>query len=427
MKRITIIILVLFPLSIWNVFADNFLIKALTFGPLTAHQVIIDTMVNVKDHGAKGDGLTDDTEAIIAAISYAKAQSLKSVYFPRGIYSIQKLGTKPGIIKLLNGVGLTGSGVKDCHIVLSGGRSNPRSLFYQAWWEEPTVSNVLIQGIDFDGNIDKQNFDATYQYCHALSINNGKNIEVKNCKFQNFRGDGVLFGDTFEPTPNARITLNVKVHDNEFFNIFREGAMFCCVDGALFYNNYIHGNGYLVGGVDIERHSEKESVLNVSVYNNTFDFRDGYGPRERGRVIHYRRAVTMGYFYNGYKNGTVDSLSGHHKIYDNKIYQGQIDCFGHVNVSISGNTITNFFENLQGVSHISKPAINVSDARKTTGLENVAVNHNTINSAIPGNGIAFYKYSRISSSYNTLSGADLGGVNLIGSDGKVKFNKLIRN
>ncbi|HEY9195658.1 MAG TPA: hypothetical protein VIM77_05315, partial [Mucilaginibacter sp.] len=275
---------------------------------------------------------------------------------------------------------------------------------------------------DFDGNLDHQKFDPEYQFCHALSINNGKNIEVKNCSFQSFRGDGLLFGDTFEQTPNARIVTNVRVHNCIFFNIYREGTMFCCVNGAAFFDNLVHGSGYLVGGVDIERHSVNETVVNVSVYNNTFNFRDGFGPVERGRVIRYRRAVTIGYFYDGYKNGHVDSLSGNHAVYNNKIYQGQIDCFGHVNVEITGNTIINSFENLNRVLLVSTPAINVSDARATVGLANVKVDGNYIRSAIPGNGIVFYKYKNVSSRNNVLRGNDLGGVVLINSEGDVKSN-----
>jgi hypothetical protein len=200
--------------------------------------------------------------------------------------------------------------------------------------------------------------------------------------------------------------------------------MFCCVNGASFYKNYVHGNGYLVGGVDIERHSEMESVLNVEVFKNIFDFRDGIGPVERGRAVHYRRAVTIGYFYNGYKNGVADSLSGHHRIYENAIYQGQIDCFGHINVEISKNTIINTFEDLNGVSHVSAPAINVSDARKTQGLKNVRVEYNTITSSMPGNGISFYQYSNVSGSYNIFSGSVKEGVNLIKSQGRIKSNKM---
>lgn len=45
-------------------------------------------MLNVKDFGAKGDGSTDDTAAIQAAIDYAVAAGRRSVYFSAGTYIV---------------------------------------------------------------------------------------------------------------------------------------------------------------------------------------------------------------------------------------------------------------------------------------------------------------------------------------------------
>lgn len=368
--------------------------------------------VNVKDKGAKGNGVADDTKAITDAIVYAKANKISNVYFPDGTYMIGAVGHGGGIIKLMDGVGMMGNGVANCHIKLTGGRYNPNPIFYQDYAGFPSVGNLVIKGIDFDGNLANQKYSADYQYCHAFKFHSGNNIEVKNCKFQNFRGDGVLFGDTFEPSLNIRIVKNASVHDSEFFNIYREGAMFCAVDGASFYNNNVHGDGYLVGGVDIERHSVNETVLNVSVYNNTFNFTDGYGPVERGGPkARYRRAVTIGFFYSGYKNNTVDALAGQHKIYNNKIYQGQIDCWGVPNISISGNIITNTYENISGIQFLTAPAINIADPGNTKGLTNVSTDNNVINSAI-GNGISFHNYCKAQANANTITNTPADGINL---------------
>src|SRR3954469_2170197 len=46
--------------------------------------------VNVKDHGAVGNGVIDDTAAIQAAIDYALANIIRVVFFPAGIYIIRR-------------------------------------------------------------------------------------------------------------------------------------------------------------------------------------------------------------------------------------------------------------------------------------------------------------------------------------------------
>ncbi|MEN0053920.1 MAG: glycosyl hydrolase family 28-related protein [Mucilaginibacter sp.] len=379
------------------------------------------TQVSVKDFGAVGDGTTDDTQAIKTVMAYAKTNNIQTVYFPSGTYYIKGTGSV-GIIPLLNGVSLVGEGRDVCKIKLSSGRFNPPALFFQAWWDEPAVSNVTISGIDFDGDIAHQTYMDTFQYCHALSINNGENINVNNCRFENFRGDGVLFGDVNEPSLNLRIVKHVVVHDNDFKSIYREGAMFCTTNSAEFYNNYVHGTGYLVGGVDIERHSVHEQVTNVYVHNNIFDFRDGTGPIERGKIVKYRRAVAIGFFYDGYTNNTADTLSGGHKIDNNTIYQGQIDCYNHINVSIIGNTFSSTNEDLSGVTHVTAPAILVSNFKgNEIGLINVHADNNNITTTMPNGGISFKGYTNCQANGNTLTGAT---INMPAQDG-IALNNTI--
>lgn len=62
-------------------------------------------VVNVKDYGAVGDGLTDDTESIRTARDVAKIEK-KTLYFPAGTFLLH------GCIQLYSGMHVAGAGVK---------------------------------------------------------------------------------------------------------------------------------------------------------------------------------------------------------------------------------------------------------------------------------------------------------------------------
>jgi hypothetical protein len=69
--------------------------------------------ISVKDFGAKGDGITDDTSAITAALVYAAAQSGGSVLFPAGTYLISQTLTNNANNIALVGAGRTASIIKN--------------------------------------------------------------------------------------------------------------------------------------------------------------------------------------------------------------------------------------------------------------------------------------------------------------------------
>jgi polygalacturonase len=50
------------------------------------YDLTTDSIISVKDHGAKGDGKTDDTAAVAAVLAMATINNL--IYFPAGSYII---------------------------------------------------------------------------------------------------------------------------------------------------------------------------------------------------------------------------------------------------------------------------------------------------------------------------------------------------
>ncbi len=85
--------------------------------PLRADRRSITGVINVKDYGAKGDGVADDIDPILAAVADAAAVTHGAfgafVYFPKGAYKVTRR------IPLPNGVGLRGDAPPGTVIVAS--------------------------------------------------------------------------------------------------------------------------------------------------------------------------------------------------------------------------------------------------------------------------------------------------------------------
>ncbi|MFL6350696.1 MAG: glycosyl hydrolase family 28-related protein [Bryobacteraceae bacterium] len=63
---------------------------------LSAAEVVANTVLNVREFGAKGDGKTDDTKSIQSAIDAAAARGC-SVYVPPGVYRSAELQMRPHV------------------------------------------------------------------------------------------------------------------------------------------------------------------------------------------------------------------------------------------------------------------------------------------------------------------------------------------
>lgn len=131
-----------------------------------------DIAINVKNFGAKGDGITNDTIAVQNAINDAVSKK-SAVYFPGGTYLINQV-TLPENIKLFGG------GRLKTNIKPSG--NNMAFL---------GNSGVQLENIAFVGN-----GKATgYTLQHGISFTRKYRWVINNCFFSNLGGKAINFED----------------------------------------------------------------------------------------------------------------------------------------------------------------------------------------------------------------------------------------
>ena len=93
--------------------------------------------VSVKDFGAKGDGTTDDTAAIQAAIDSLSALG-GTLLFPKGQYVVKQAGANTWCLKFTKPIRIIGSGALYCSILPDS--SVPSSVHILAFYPDPAYA-----------------------------------------------------------------------------------------------------------------------------------------------------------------------------------------------------------------------------------------------------------------------------------------------
>lgn len=198
-------------------------------------------VVNVTEYGATGDGVTDDTEAIAAAIADLKAG--ETLYFPKGVYRVSNIDLKSDM-KVLGDGWCSVIKLLDCP-----DGSETRNCF-----ELKNVENIIIRDIKLDGNRmadgefkQMSTGDAHDSRLNGLHIRFASDIYVENVWMHNNGYHGCIM--TYS---NNVVIENCKVTDNGFRPIHGHTKVYNCrVSGCLCENN---GLG-LKGGSKFENDS----------------------------------------------------------------------------------------------------------------------------------------------------------------------------
>lgn len=183
-------------------------------GPLDRHTHTIsdddrELLVDVRsDFGAAGDGETDDTAALQAAIDRARLSSAAVLFFPAGVYQVSSLELAPGL-------SLFGY---DATLRLAPRQSESAQMLRLTHAGDDDSALTLVQGLTFDGNRDAQGEFTDWQYqesdLFSVSANPARSgrtqLVAEDLSFENTGGNGLLLG------PNTKSTV-CQLEGNEVF------------------------------------------------------------------------------------------------------------------------------------------------------------------------------------------------------------------
>ena len=208
--------------------------------------------INVKDFGAKGDGITDDTYAIQEAINFCyNTKKSSTVIIPSGTFIFTSITIKEGITLEGNGGTLK---LKDnvCiddsvgYFLIHNSAGKLSTPF------EP-YNNITLRNLIIDGNKENNKY---YKVADCITVA-GDNITVDGCAVINPPDSGIMFTNvTNSKCANNRIDkardLGIYVNDG---------------DGTTFKNNIISNNiisNCHYGGIGLKR-SCKHAIISNNI------------------------------------------------------------------------------------------------------------------------------------------------------------------
>jgi parallel beta-helix repeat protein len=245
------------------------------------------TVINVRDKGAKGDGVHDDTSAFQAAVDALPASG-GTVTVPSGNYIIDAMRAvnlrSNMLLQLASDATLTAIP-----------NNSPRSHVIKVW----SVNNVRITGGRIVGERNTHS-GAGGEWGYGLNIQGANHVHVSDMQISECWGDGIWIGGIGhrDATPSRDVVIDrvTSTHNR------RQGLSIGPVDGVVITNSTFSGSDGTkpMSGIDIEPQAQglarnitidhciisdnqgtgmeiHYNVSNVTVKNCTFKDNQGYG------------------------------------------------------------------------------------------------------------------------------------------------------
>jgi len=296
---------------------------------------------NVDNFGAHGDGVTDDTSAIQAAVNAASKAGGGIVYLPTGTYIVSGNGDPTdGCIELPSNITLEGSGIGATTLKVANGYSSDITGIVRTPVGVPT-DNVTVENLTINGN---QQTAANPNgatggrifgfFCgtEPTSPLFCSNITVNNVEAENNSGYGF---DPHAQTYNLVMSNDIS-HNNGFDGFVSDHQTNAVYENDVAYNNVRHG-------FNIVTSSSNVSLINDTAYSNGGD---GVAVQRGSTDIPWPvgTVVQGGSYHNNGLAGVLMQMASYTTVTGANIYgnatQGVL-IYGGSNNDINSNTIQN--------------------------------------------------------------------------------------
>lgn len=252
--------------------------------------------VNVKDYGAVGDGIVNDTTAFQDAIDDLSKKGGGNIFVPKGIYSVHSIFLKPK-------VNIIGENREVVTLKLADDAPDGQNRVINM------NDHTKVQNITCDGNYQKH--PNGIEHMHCIFAFDKENILIDNNKLKNAIGDGISISGSTKASNYVVISNNI-IEENQRSQIVIEQ-----VNHLKIFNNKITS---LTGrpGIHFEPW-EKMQYFDAKIFKNTIITNtDGYAVLLTGAEFDVTGKGGTGYYYHDiefYQN-TVNSPYGLIRIID---------------------------------------------------------------------------------------------------------------